>query len=455
MGLSVIILAAGKGSRMRSDLPKVLHQLAGKPLVSHVIDKAKKLSPEQIVIVYGHGGDTVKEVLNDDALIWAEQKEQLGTGHAIAQAMPHVNLSNQVLTLYGDVPLIEEETLKQLIDCGSGKCLGLLTVTLDNPTGYGRIIRENGDVQAIVEQKDASESQLSIKEVNTGILCLEGELLQDYLKKIDNNNAQGEYYLTDVIGLHTNSGQSVITVNPSSELEVEGINDRVQLASVERRFQAQQATHWMHQGVTLVDPQRIEFRGDIHIGQDSFVDINVIFEGHCTIGKKCHIESGVILRNVRLGDNCHIKAHSILEECECESSVKVGPFARIRPQTYLSSKTQIGNFVEIKKTRMGEGSKASHLTYLGDAEIGRDVNIGAGTITCNYDGANKHKTTIKDNVFVGSDTQLVAPVTLGEGVTVGAGTTVTQNVNDGELVISRTRQKTIPGYKRPVKNQKM
>lgn len=458
MPLSVVVLAAGKGSRMQSSLPKVAHRLAGRPLLQHVIDSANRLEPEEIIVVYGFGGDQVKACLTpytDESaakLKWVEQKEQLGTGHAVKQALPLVNKRNKILILYGDVPLIQVETLKDLIKENDPRTINLLTVDLQDPSGYGRIIRSvDGDVESIVEHKDANQDQRRVNEVNTGIMALQGEQLMSLLNQVTNNNQQGEYYLTDIIALHRGESGKVSTAQPGSENEVQGINTKAQLALLERAYQSYKADQLMESGVILADPSRLDCRGEIEVGSDTFIDANVLLEGKVKIGSNCLIEPGVIIKDSCIGNECHIKAYSVIEGVTIEDGVKAGPFARLRPGTHLADKAEIGNFVEVKKTKVGKGSKAGHLSYLGDAEIGSNVNIGAGTITCNYDGANKHKTILGDNVFIGSDTQLVAPVTVGNGATVGAGTTVTSDVPEESLAISRTKQKHLADWKRPKK----
>lgn len=460
MPLSVVVLAAGKGSRMNSALPKVAHKLAGKPLLMHVIDSARQLKPEEIIIVTGFEGETVKSCLSgfqselSVPLRWVDQSEQLGTGHAVQQALPFLDKRNHTLILYGDVPLIKAATLAALIEKPSPETLNLLTVNLDDPSGYGRIIRDDsGMVARIVEHKDATPEELRVHEVNTGIMALSGEQLADLLGKINNDNAQKEYYLTDIIALHRKSKGCIATSQPANANEVQGVNTKIQLALLERELQLELANELMESGVSLADPSRLDCRGNITVGQDTFLDYNVLLEGNVTIGKHCIIEPGVIIRDSTIGDHCHIKSSTVVEGAVLESHIKAGPFARLRPGTYLCEKVEIGNFVEIKKSKVGVGSKAGHLSYLGDAEIGANVNIGAGTITCNYDGANKHKTTVGDNVFIGSDTQLIAPLTIGTGATVGAGTTVTSDIPKESLAISRTKQKNLQGWKRPKKSR--
>ncbi|WP_018623645.1 bifunctional UDP-N-acetylglucosamine diphosphorylase/glucosamine-1-phosphate N-acetyltransferase GlmU [Kangiella aquimarina] len=453
MGLSIVILAAGKGTRMQSNMPKVLHKIASKSMLQHVIDAAQQLQPEQIIVVAGHEIEQVKSSIAEQDIIIAEQSEQLGTGHAVDQALPLVSEGNQVLVLYGDVPLIQKETLKQLIDAQPKDGIGLLTVKLKDPSGYGRIIRNtDGRVTAIVEQKDATMDQLAINEVNTGIMSVGSSKLKQWLAKIDNNNAQGEYYLTDTIAMAADEG-GVRACHPSSAIEVEGVNSRIQLAQLERAFQQHQAEQLMNEGVTLIDPSRFDVRGNLICATDVVIDVNVIIEGDVTIGRGSQIGANSIIINSKIGADCIIKPNSVIEGAIIESDCSVGPFARIRPGTQLSQGAFIGNFVETKNTVMGQGSKASHLSYIGDAEVGTGVNIGAGVITCNYDGANKYKTIIEDDAFIGSDSQLIAPVTVGKGATIGAGTTVTKDVAAGELCISRVAQKHIESWARPVKEQ--
>ncbi|WP_279156449.1 bifunctional UDP-N-acetylglucosamine diphosphorylase/glucosamine-1-phosphate N-acetyltransferase GlmU [Obesumbacterium proteus] len=449
--LSVVILAAGKGTRMYSDLPKVLHPLAGKPMVQHVIDTALKLGAQNVHLVYGHGGDLLKEKLSDQPLNWVLQAEQLGTGHAMQQAAPHFSDDEDVLMLYGDVPLISGETLQRLLAAKPQGGIGLLTVKLANPTGYGRIVRENDNVVGIVEHKDATAEQHKINEINTGILVASGRDLKRWLGKLNNNNAQGEYYITDIIALAHQEGHRIEAVHPDRLSEVEGVNNRLQLSALEREYQSEQAQKLLLAGVMLLDPARFDLRGELIHGRDISIDTNVIIEGTVKLGDRVRIGTGCVLKDCVIGDDCEISPYTVIENSTLATECTVGPFARLRPGADLAEKAHVGNFVEIKKARLGKGSKAGHLSYLGDAEIGDNVNIGAGTITCNYDGANKFKTIIGDDVFVGSDTQLVAPVTIGNGVTIAAGTTVTKNVAEKELVLSRVKQTHIQGWKRPVK----
>ena len=455
MDLSVVILAAGQGTRMRSSLPKVLHRLAGKPLVKHVIDTAYSLGSEQINVVYGHGGEQVKQAITDQQLCWVKQEQQLGTGHAVVQAMPNIKGSNTVLILYGDVPLIKQQTLEILLSNKPENGIALLTVKLTDPTGYGRIVRNSDNqVQSIVEHKDVSAEILTIQEVNTGIMAVSADDLNQWLSKLSNTNSQNEYYLTDIIGMATDAGNSVEAVIADDELEVEGVNNRLQLAKLERHYQRQQAEKLMLSGVTLYDPERVDVRGELTVEQDITIDINCIFKGEVSIAQGSYVGANCILKNCKIGKNVHIKANSIIEDTVIGDGSSVGPFARLRPGTVLADDVHIGNFVEVKKSVIATGSKAGHLAYLGDCEIGRNVNVGAGTISCNYDGANKHKTILEDDVFVGSDTQLVAPVRVGKGVTIAAGTTVTNDVSDGSLVISRSKQREIANWQRPVKAKK-
>lgn len=450
---SVVILAAGKGTRMYSDLPKVLHTLAGKPMVQHVIDTALKLGADNVHLIYGHGGDLLKQKLGNQPVNWVLQAELLGTGHAVQQAIPHFNDNEKVLILYADGPLISKETLERLINVQPEGGIGLLTVILDDPSGYGRIIRENGEVVGIIEQKDATEQQRQINEINTGIMVADGKDLKHWLSQLTNNNVQNEFYLTDIISIAHNQGRKIEAIHPYRKTEVEGVNNRLQLAALERIYQAEQAERLLLEGVMIIDPARFDLRGELTHGRDVTIDINVIIEGKVTLGNNVKIGAGCILKNCTVGDNSELSPYSVIEDTILGNACTIGPFARLRPGTELSDDVHVGNFVEVKKAHLGKGSKAGHLSYLGDAEIGANVNIGAGTITCNYDGANKFKTIIGDDVFVGSDTQLVAPVTVANGATIGAGTTVTRDIGEDELVISRVRQKHITGWQRPVKKK--
>ncbi len=454
MSLNVIILAAGAGTRMRSKLPKVLHEVGGKPMLEHVVDAARQLDARRIQVVYGHGGEAVRSALAHLEVVWVEQGEQLGTGHAVAQTLPHMGAGDTVLVLYGDVPLISAETLRQVVVVAQQDSLGLLTVRLDDPRGYGRIVRDDqGSVVRIVEEKDASTEQRAIAEINTGMLAVSGERLQKWLAVLDNNNAQGEYYLTDIIAMAVRDGVKVSTVAPCSVAEVMGVNNRVQLAEVERHYQRAQAERLMLAGITLLDPARFDVRGELSAGSDVTIDVNVVIEGKVVLGNGVRIGPNVVLRNAAIGDDVEILAQCVIEDAVIGAHCRIGPFARIRPETRLASDVHIGNFVEIKKSEIGQGSKINHLSYVGDATVGGNVNIGAGTITCNYDGANKYRTIIGNDVFVGSSTQLVAPVTVGDGATIGAGSTITRDAPPGELTLSRAPQQTRPGWKRPVKKK--
>ena len=453
MNFSAVILAAGKGTRMYSNTPKVLHTLAGKPMVKHVIDTCNGLGAQNIHLVYGHGGDQMKATLAEEQVNWALQAEQLGTGHAVDQASAHFADDEKVLVLYGDVPLISAETIENLLDAQPTGGIALLTVVLDNPTGYGRIIRKNGPVVAIVEQKDATDEQKLIKEINTGVMVATGGDLKRWLSGLSNDNAQGEYYLTDVIAAAHDEGRAVEAVHPNSPIEVEGVNDRSQLARLERAYQTEQADKLLKQGVMLRDPSRFDLRGELQCGMDVEIDVNVIIEGSVSIGDNVTIGAGCVLKDCEIDDNTVIRPYSVIEGATVGEDCTVGPFTRLRPGADMRNDSHVGNFVEVKNTRLGEGSKANHLTYLGDAEIGQRVNVGAGAITCNYDGANKFKTIIGDDVFVGSDSQLIAPVTIADGATVGAGSTVTRDVAENELVISRAKERKIANWQRPVKKK--
>ncbi|HWS01797.1 MAG TPA: bifunctional UDP-N-acetylglucosamine diphosphorylase/glucosamine-1-phosphate N-acetyltransferase GlmU [Gammaproteobacteria bacterium] len=458
MALSIIILAAGQGTRMRSALPKVLHRLAGKPLLEHVIDAAETLGAGQIQVVYGHGGERVREQLAARQVSWVEQAQQLGTGHAVAQALPAIADSDQVLVLYGDVPLIDADTLRRLLAVTVNDCLGLLTAELNDPTGYGRIMRDGprekaGRVIGIVEQKDARPEQLALREINTGFMAASAGALKRWVGALGNDNAQGEYYLTDVIAQAAAEGVTISTVTPTVLSEIMGVNTLAQLAELERVYQGRQAQQLMQAGVTLRDPARFDLRGRLEHGQDVVIDVNVVLEGELKIGSRVSIGPGCVIRNVVIGDDTIIQAHCVIEDATIGVNARIGPFARIRPETRLANDVHVGNFVEVKKSDIGVGSKVNHLSYIGDTTIGARVNVGAGTITCNYDGANKHRTIIEDDVFIGSDTQLVAPVTVGAGATLGAGTTLTRNAPPGELTISRAKQETRAGWKRPVKKK--
>jgi bifunctional UDP-N-acetylglucosamine pyrophosphorylase / glucosamine-1-phosphate N-acetyltransferase len=451
MSLNVVILAAGKGTRMRSDLPKVLHPIAHKSMVQHVIDTANSLGSPAIQLVYGYGADKLQASLGEQQVNWVLQAEQLGTGHAVAQANPNINDDDTVLILYGDVPLIQQSTLNALLVARTHDGMAILTVDLPNPTGYGRIVRIDGKVVGIIEHKDANEEQLQITEVNTGIMAVPGKALKTWLSRLSNSNAQGEYYLTDIVAMAHEDGMAIDTAQPQSAIEVEGANNRVQLAQLERAYQARAAEKLMLAGANLRDPNRIDIRGDVTVGMDVMIDVNVIFQGKVVLGNNVTIGAGAILIDCEIADNAEIKPYSIIEGAKLGNAASAGPFARLRPGAELKQDAHIGNFVEIKKAVLGAGSKAGHLAYIGDAQIGAGVNIGAGTITCNYDGVNKHLTVIEDGVFVGSDTQLVAPVTIGKNATLGAGSTITKDVAENELVITRVKQRHIQDWQRPIK----
>lgn len=453
MKLSIIILAAGLGKRMRSELPKVLHPLANKPLIRHVVDGALALKPHSLHIVYGHGGDQVRTTLSEFSIHWAHQAEQLGTGHAVAQAMPDIVDDSMVLVLCGDVPLITPATLEDLCAKADNNSLGILTVELDNPQGYGRIVRNAaGEVECIVEEKDADATIKQIKEVNSGIFLIPAAHLRRWLGSLNNDNAQGEYYLTDIVSLAVAENIPIFTSAAHNVYEVMGINNRVQLATLEREYQKQQAHKLMlDYGVTLHDPSRIDIRGSVEAGHDVAIDVNVVFEGDIKLGNKVKIGPNCVIRNTTIGDGVEILSHCVIENVVIGDNCQIGPLARLRPDTVLAENVRIGNFVEIKKSIVAKGSKINHLSYIGDTEIGSEVNIGAGTITCNYDGAKKHKTIIGDKAFIGSDTQLIAPVKVGVGATIGAGSTISRDTPDDTLTLSRTPQNTVPGWQRPAK----
>ncbi|MBH1972263.1 UDP-N-acetylglucosamine diphosphorylase/glucosamine-1-phosphate N-acetyltransferase [Moraxellaceae bacterium AER2_44_116] len=452
MELSVLILAAGKGTRMKSILPKVMQPLAAKPLLAHVLETAKQLQAQRTIVVYGHGGELVQKHFSDEPIGWALQAEQKGTGHAVQVALSQLPETGKTLILYGDVPLTTTTTLEKLLTLVTDdNSLGLLSVTLDNPTGYGRIVREAGLVQRIVEQKDASEQEKLITEVNTGILCVPNKHLHTWLPTLKNTNAQGEYYLTDIIALAVADGITVQTHQPTAAWEVEGINDKLQLATLERVYQRLQADSLMRAGATIIDPNRFDVRGTVIIGMDVSFDINVILEGHNQLGNGVHIGANCSLKNCTLGDGVVIKANSVLEGAVIGNNADVGPFARLRAGTQLAENVHVGNFVEIKNSILFEGAKAGHLSYIGDAEVGARANIGAGTITCNYDGANKSKTIIGADAFIGSNASLVAPVTIGDGATTGAGSAISKDVPAYSLAIGRGIQRNIEGWQRPRK----
>ena len=451
--LNIVILAAGKGTRMYSEKPKVLHALAGKPLVQHVLDCAVALQPQQVCVVYGHGGEAVPQAVCQYEARFVLQEPQLGTGHAVQQAMPHLANNGNTLVLYGDVPLIQLGTLHRMLQAGDG--LVLLTVDLDNPAGYGRIVRNaQGDVLGIVEEKDASPGQREIREVNTGILLAPTGKLREWLANLRNDNAQGEYYLTDIVGMAVQQGIAVHTVQPAHEWEIHGVNSKAQLAVLERAWQQVEAARLLAHGVTLADPARIDVRGRLNCGRDVEIDVGCVFEGDVTLGDNVKVGAYSIIRNAVIAGGACIAPYSLIDSSEVGADCHIGPYARLRPGTRLHDSVHIGNFVEVKNSEIGSGSKANHLSYIGDSTVGSRVNLGAGTITCNYDGANKHRTIIEDDVFIGSDTQLVAPVTVGRGATIGAGSTITQDAPEGELSLSRSKQVTINGWKRPTKQVK-
>ena len=452
--MNIVILAAGQGKRMHSNLPKVLHPLAGKALARHVIDTARELQPEKIVVVYGHGGEVVRTALAAADLDWALQSPQLGTGHAVMQALPQLAPAEQTLVLYGDVPLTRASTLQRLLHAGRDG-LAILTVDLERPSGYGRIVRDAaGQVVRIVEEKDASPAERAITEVNTGIMAMPTARLADWLGRLSNNNAQGEYYLTDIVALAVAEGLPVRTAQPDGEWEVLGVNSKVQLAELERQHQRNIADRLLVDGVRLADPARIDVRGQLRHGRDVSIDVGCVFEGDVELGDAVEVGPYCVLKNVKVGAGTRIAAFCHFEGAEIGPDGVLGPYARLRPGAELGPEVHVGNFVEIKKSRIGAQSKANHLAYIGDAEIGQRVNVGAGTITCNYDGVNKHLTVIEDDAFIGSDTQLVAPVRVGRGATLGAGTTLTKDAPPEALTVSRTRQTTLSGWQRPVKEKK-
>lgn len=454
--LSVAILAAGKGKRMVSDLPKVLHQVGGRSLLAHVLATASRLDAATRLVVYGHGGEAVKTAFaSEKDVLWVEQAEQLGTGHAVAQAMPLLDAASVVLVLYGDVPLIQPETLQPLIAEARQDRLALLTVELADPTGYGRIVRDDrGQVQRIVEEKDATPSERCLCEINTGILAVSAAKLRDWVAELDNDNSQGEYYLTDIIALAVRDGVPVEAFTVTEPAEVQGVNDRRQLVELERFYQERQAEALLSNGATLLDPARVDVRGTIVTGKDVIIDVNVVFEGAVRLGDRVRIGPFCLLRDAIIGDDVEILSHCRIESAEVGAGAQIGPFARLRPGARLATGAHIGNFVEVKNSSIGPGSKVNHLTYIGDAEIGAKVNVGAGTITCNYDGTNKHKTIIEDGAFIGSNSSLVAPVKIGKGATVGAGSSVSRDVPDGSLCLTRAPRKDFANWERPVKPNK-
>ncbi|OGT79592.1 MAG: UDP-N-acetylglucosamine diphosphorylase/glucosamine-1-phosphate N-acetyltransferase [Gammaproteobacteria bacterium RIFCSPLOWO2_02_FULL_61_13] len=450
--LSIVILAAGQGTRMRSRAPKVMHLVAGRSLLEHVYIAASRLRTRRIHVVYGCGGDQVPKAHPNMDVDWVEQERQLGTGHAVMQVIDKIPLNDTVMVLYGDVPLITYETLEQLEEASHESGLSLLTCVLEDPHGYGRILRdERGNVARIVEEKDATDAEREVCEVNTGMLAVRARSLKHWLDNLDTHNSQGEFYLTDIVQMAVAEDVEINSISADSPMEVHGVNTKSQLAEVERYYQLIQAHQLMGQGVTLRDPGRFDMRGDLEVGSDVVIDINVVIEGSVSIGNNVQIGPNCLIRDADIGDDVHVLANSVIDNAVIGARSRIGPFSRIRPHTRLSEGVHVGNFVELKNAEVGEGSKINHLSYVGDAELGRDVNIGAGTITCNYDGANKHKTIIGDDVFVGSGTQLVAPVRVGDGATIGAGTTVTRDVEAGALAISRVEQRAVKGWKRPKK----
>jgi bifunctional UDP-N-acetylglucosamine pyrophosphorylase/glucosamine-1-phosphate N-acetyltransferase len=452
--LSIVILAAGLGKRMKSALPKVLQPLAGRPLLKHVIDTARSLEPAAIHVVYGHGGDQVREALKDEPVSWVLQAERLGTGHAVMQAMPGVPNDHLVLVLYGDVPLISRSILSELLSLAGSLQTGLLTVELEDPTGYGRIVRgKRGRVQKIVEQKDASKKELKIRECNTGVLAAPARLLKKWLKSLRNDNSQGEYYLTDVIAMAVKEKVAVNPLVARNVIEVLGVNDKSQLADLESALRRQAARDLMLAGVTVVDPARLDVRGSVTHGTDVFIDVNVVLEGNVKLGDRVRIGPNCVVRDSEIGDDTEVFPNCVVDSAVIGKSCNIGPFARFRPTSTLGNGVHIGNFVEVKNATMGESSKANHLSYVGDAQVGSRVNIGAGTIIANYDGANKHRTTIADDVHTGSNSVLVAPITVGAGATIAAGSTVAREVPAGKLTIARARQTTIEEWQRPTKQK--
>jgi len=452
--LEILILAAGKGTRMRSGLPKVLHRLAGKPLLKHVVDTAHDLGAAQVCVVYGFGGEAVPQAMADDKLTFVLQAEQHGTGHAVKQALPQLADDSVALVLYGDVPLTHVSTLQPLVASAQAGKLGLLTVNLAHPDGYGRIVRESGRITRIVEHKDATPAERAIQEVNTGVLAVASRQLKRWIAELKNDNAQGEYYLTDIIAMAVRDGVEVDAHQPAHEWEVLGVNSKVQLAQLERIHQNEIAQAMLDAGVTLMDPARIDVRGTLDCGRDVVIDVNCVFEGRVELGDSVQVGANCVLRNVTVAAGTRIDAFTLIDDAAIGEANRLGPFSRIRPGTTLARDVHVGNFVEIKNSQIDDGSKINHLSYVGDTTMGKKVNIGAGTITCNYDGANKHRTVIEDEVFVGSDTQLVAPITVGRGATLGAGTTLTRDAPAGELTLSRAKQLTVSGWKRPVKQKK-
>ena len=449
--MNVVILAAGMGKRMHSQLPKVLHRLAGKPLLAHVVDTARLLSPASLTVIYGHGGETVPQALQAADIAFAKQEPQLGTGHAVLQAVPHLRDDAPTLILYGDVPLTTVASLRRLLDSAGTDKLSILTVEIDNPTGYGRIVREHGAIVRIVEQKDATDAERAIHEINTGIMVAPTAKLKQWLATLSDDNAQREYYLTDIVARAVADGVQVVSAQPDAIAETLGVNSKVQLAELERIYQRQHATALLEQGVTLADPARIDVRGALSCGQDVAIDVNCVFEGKVELEDGVSIGAHCVIKNARIAKGAQIKPFCHIEDAQIGAGAQIGPYARLRPGTTLAEDVHIGNFVEVKNSQIAAHSKANHLAYVGDATVGARVNIGAGTITCNYDGVNKFRTVIEDDVFIGSDSQLVAPVTVGKGATLGAGTTLTRDAAADKLTVSRARQVTLDHWKRPAK----
>ena len=450
--LNIVVLAAGKGKRMHSHLPKVLHKLAGRPLLQHVLDTARALKPSKLCVVYNHGVSAGHEQLGNAGLIWVKQEPQLGTGHALKKALPYLDKSGVTLVLYGDVPLITAGTLKRMLKPDR---LTIMTAELDDAAGYGRIVRDDyGNISRIVEHKDASQSEREIREVNTGIMAIPNSRVQNWLGRLGNKNAQREYYLTDIVALAIKDGVKVSAVQPEHFWETLGVNSKSQLAQLERLYQRERAKQLLERGVTVADPERIDIRGELICGADVDIDIGCVFEGVVELGNKVKVGAHCVLKNVKIAAGTELLPYCVIDSAQIGKGCRVGPYSRIRPGTVLENGVHIGNFVEVKNSRIGNRSKANHLSYIGDATVGKDVNIGAGTITCNYDGANKLRTVIEDGVFIGSDTQLVAPVTVRKGATIGAGTTLTEDAPAGELTLSRVKQVSIRGWKRPVKKSK-
>jgi len=452
--MNIVILAAGMGKRMQSALPKVLHPLAGKPLLAHVVDTARRLSPGRLCVVYGHGGEQVPQALHADDLSFVKQEPQLGTGHAVMQALPQLDDSVPTLILYGDVPLTTVASLRRLLDIAGDEKLGILTVDLDDPAGYGRIVREDGRIVRIIEQKDANEAERAIREVNTGIMTAPTAMLKTWLAQLSNHNAQGEYYLTDIVAAAVRDGVAVVAAQPNAVWETRGVNSKPQLAELERIHQRNQAHALLEQGVTLADPARIDIRGTLTCGADVGIDVGCVFEGDVVLADGARVEAYCVIRNARIGAKAHVRAFSHIEDATIGAACIIGPYARLRPGTVLAEDVHIGNFVEVKNSEIAAHSKANHLTYVGDSTVGTRVNLGAGTITCNYDGVNKSRTVIEDDVFIGSATQLVAPIRVGRGATLGAGTTLTKDAPADKLTVSRARQVTVEGWQRPTKHKK-